>query len=77
MVEGQDAPGENRLPGMVERAVYIGAAHELHIRIIGGELLKATIPNDGSAAAYVEGAPVTLHLPADGLRVLPPTSAPA
>ena len=76
-VEGQEAKGDNRLPGMVERAVYVGAAHELHVRIVGGELLKATIPNDGSAAPYTQGAPVTLHLPADALRVLPPTSAPA
>ncbi len=76
-VEGQDAPGDNRLPGMVERAVYVGAAHELHVRIVGGELLKATVPNDGSAAPYAQGAPVTLHLPADALRVLPPTAASA
>jgi spermidine/putrescine transport system ATP-binding protein len=78
VVEGQDAPGENRLPGMVERSVYIGAAHELHVRIVGGELLKATIPNDGSAAPHAQGAPVTLHLPADALRVLAaPAPSPA
>jgi len=70
VVEGQDAPGENRLPGMVERSVYVGSAHELHVRIVGGELLKATIPNDGSAAGHAQGAPVTLHLPAEALRVL-------
>ena len=72
LVEAQGAPGENRLPGMVERAVYVGSAHELHVRLVGGGLLKATIRNDGSAFAYEEGTPVTLHLPADALRVLAP-----
>jgi ABC-type Fe3+/spermidine/putrescine transport system ATPase subunit len=72
LVEAQGAPGENRLPGMVERAVYVGSAHELHVRLVGGGLLKATIRNDGSAFAYEEGTPVTLHLPPDAVRVLAP-----
>jgi hypothetical protein len=62
---------------MVERAVYVGSEHELHIRIVGGDLLKATMPNDGSALVYAEGTPVTLHLPADALRVLPGPAEPA
>ncbi len=57
---------------MVERAVYVGSAHELHVRLVGGDVLKATIANDGSVLAYGEGAPVTLHLPAEALRVLTP-----
>ena len=71
-IEPQGAVGENRLPGMVERAVYVGSSHELHVRLVGGDLLKATIANDGSALAYAEGAPVTLYLPAEALRVLTP-----
>ena len=74
-VEAHGATGENRLPGMVERAVYVGSAHELHVRIIGGDLLKATVQNDGSAFAYEEGTPVTLHLPPDAVRVLAPSVA--
>lgn len=71
-IEPQGASGENRLPGMVERAVYVGAVHELHVRLLGGDLLKATLRNDGSALAYEEGAPVTVHLSAEALRVLAP-----
>jgi spermidine/putrescine transport system ATP-binding protein len=71
-VEPVDTAGDNRLPGLVERAVYVGPAHELHVRVIGGSLLKATIPNDGSALAHAEGSAVTLHLPPDALRVLAP-----
>ena len=74
-VEAQGGAGENRLPGLVERAVYVGSAHELHVRIIGGDLLKATVQNDGSAFAYEEGTPVTLHLPPDAVRVLAPSAA--
>jgi spermidine/putrescine transport system ATP-binding protein len=74
-VEAPGGTGENRLPGLVERAVYVGSAHELHVRIIGGDLLKATVQNDGSAFAYEEGTAVTLHLPPDALRVLAPSAA--
>ena len=77
-VEAQGTTGENRLPGMVERAVYVGSAHELHVRIVGGDLLKATIQNDGSTFADEEGTPVTLYLPPDAVRVLAPSGgAPA
>ena len=74
-IEPHGAVGDNRLPGMVERAVYVGPVRELHVRIVGGDLLKATIQNDGSAFAYEEGTPVTLHLPPDALRVLRPSAA--
>jgi len=75
VVEPAETPGDNRLPGLVERAVYVGPTHELHVRVIGGSLLKATIPNDGSALAHAEGSAVTLHLPADAVRVLAPSPA--
>ena len=71
-VEPHGAAGDNRLPGMVERAVYVGSAHELHVRLVGGDLLKATVRNDGSAFAYEEGTPVTLYLPPEAVRVLRP-----
>lgn len=82
-VEPQGAAGDNRLPGLVERAVFLGGMHEVHVRVLGGELLRATIPNDGRAlpVALEEGTAVTLHLPPDALRVLatsqPPRSAAA
>ena len=77
-LEAHGAGGDNRLPGMIERAVFLGGSHEVHIRVLGGELLKATVPNDGRPPAVVleEGSPVTVHLPADGLRVLEPSPQP-
>ncbi len=73
-VEGQGGSGPNRLPGMVEHSVFLGSFRELHVRLVGGDLVKAVMPNDGSPLAYAQGSPVTVHLPPDALRVLPPTA---
>ena len=77
-VEAQGTAGDNRLPGLVERSVFLGGAHEVHVRVLGGELLRATIPNDGRPVSVEleEGTAVTLHLPPDGLRVLTPSQPP-
>ncbi|MDQ2984264.1 MAG: ABC transporter ATP-binding protein [Actinomycetota bacterium] len=74
-LEPQDTAGENRLAGLVERAVFLGGSYEVHVRVVGGALLKTTVPNDGSAAVngLEQGTAVTLHLPPDALRVLEPS----
>jgi spermidine/putrescine transport system ATP-binding protein len=71
-VEPHSNTGEERMPGMVERSVFLGGAYEVHVRVLGGELLKAMVPNDGgtATAALEPGAAVCLHLPPDALRVL-------
>jgi spermidine/putrescine transport system ATP-binding protein len=76
-LEPHVAGGDDRLPGIVERSVFLGGAHEIHVRVLGGELLRATVANDGSdsAVAMEPGAAVTLHLPAEALRVLLPSPA--
>jgi spermidine/putrescine transport system ATP-binding protein len=77
-LEPQGTPGDNRLPGMVENAVFLGGSYEVHVRVVGGEVLRVTIPNEsGVAGTELEpGTPVTLHLPPDSLRVLKPESEP-
>jgi spermidine/putrescine transport system ATP-binding protein len=72
-VEPHGGDGPNRVPGMVEHAVFVGSFRELHVRIIGGDLVKTIAPNDGAPLAYPQGTPVTLHLPAEALRVLAPS----
>ena len=71
-IEPHTSRGEERLPGMVERSVFLGGSYEVHVRVLGGELLKAMVPNDGSVSAtdLESGAAVCLHLPPDALRVL-------
>ena len=59
---------------MVERAVFLGSFREVHVRIVGGGLVKAIAPNDGAPLPFAEGAPVTLHLPPEALRVLAPST---
>ena len=71
-IEPHSNQGEERMPGMVERSVFLGGSYEVHVRVLGGELLRAMVPNDGSVSstALEPGAAVSLHLPPDALRVL-------
>jgi spermidine/putrescine transport system ATP-binding protein len=79
VIEPHSNAGEQRMPGMVERSVFLGGAYEVHVRVLGGELLKAMVPNDGgvSQSALESGAAVCLLLPADALRVLKASEPPA
>jgi spermidine/putrescine transport system ATP-binding protein len=63
--------GPNRVPGMVERVVYVGSAIQVIVRVATGESLQALIQNTGTGISYEQGTPVQLHLPVDALRVLP------
>jgi len=75
-IEPHGSAGENRLPGLVERVVFLGGSSELHVRVVGGSVLKATVVSgDGEAAGLSRGAAVSLHLPREALRVLVPDSA--
>jgi spermidine/putrescine transport system ATP-binding protein len=63
--------GPNRLPGMVERVVYVGSAVQVLVRVATGETLQALVTNTGKELPFEQGTPVQLHLPVDALRVLP------
>jgi spermidine/putrescine transport system ATP-binding protein len=65
-----DGSGENRIPGMIERVVYLGSADQLVIRLATGDTLQALQINDGMPRQYKQGMPVSVHLPAEALRVL-------
>jgi spermidine/putrescine transport system ATP-binding protein len=71
-LEEHGAPsGPNRIPGMVERVVYVGSAIQVIVRVATGESLQALVQNTGAGIPYEQGTPVQLNLPADALRVLP------
>jgi spermidine/putrescine transport system ATP-binding protein len=72
-VEEHGSAGENRVPAMVERVVYLGAATQVMLRLATGESLQAVVPNDADSAAWAQGTPVHAYLPPDALRVLPGT----
>jgi spermidine/putrescine transport system ATP-binding protein len=63
--------GPNRIPGMVERVVYVGSAIQVIVRGATGESLQALVQNTGGGIPYEQGTPVQLHLPVDAVRVLP------
>ena len=62
--------GPNRIPGMVERLVFLGPTTQIFLRLANGAALQALVRNDGSPLAYSQGTPVSVALPADALRVL-------
>jgi spermidine/putrescine transport system ATP-binding protein len=62
--------GPNRLPGMVERLVYVGSAVQVIVRVATGDALQVLVPNTGNVLPYQQGTPVQVHLPVEALRVL-------
>jgi spermidine/putrescine transport system ATP-binding protein len=70
-IEEQGTTGENRLPGLVEHVVFLGSFREVRVRLLGGALVTAVQPNDGTESVQVQGSAVSVHLPAESLRVLP------
>ena len=75
-IEDQGTTGENRLPGLVEHVVFLGSFREVRVRLLGGALVTSVQPNDGTESVQTQGAAVSVHLPAESLRVLPDAPEP-
>jgi spermidine/putrescine transport system ATP-binding protein len=70
-IEPHGSPsGPNRLPGMVERVVYVGSGIQVILRAATGDALQALVQNTGKEIAYEQGTPVQIYLPAEAVRVL-------
>ncbi len=69
-VEGPKKTGENRLPGKVERVVYAGAISQLVVTLERGTPIQCMLANDGADSSFDRGAPVSVCLPCEALRVL-------
>jgi spermidine/putrescine transport system ATP-binding protein len=69
-VEEGRKDGENRIPGMVERTVYLGPTMQVIVQLPEGRVVQAMIPNRGEEHGFPQGTAVTLHLPPEDLRVL-------
>ena len=72
-LEEHQSTGENRVPGMVERVVYLGNANQIIVRLAHGERIQALVQNTGDELAYRQGDPVRAYMPAEALRVLTDT----
>jgi spermidine/putrescine transport system ATP-binding protein len=69
-IEEHGSAGENRVPAMVERVVFLGAATQVILHLAPGASLQALIQNDGERLDLAPGTPVHCYLPPDALRVL-------
>ena len=76
-LEQSGATGRNRVPGMVERVVYVGSIMQVIVHLAPGQTLQAWVQNQGDGLPYAQGHPVMVDLPLDALRVLVDTGAPA
>jgi hypothetical protein len=47
------------------------------VHLAPGQTLQAWVQNQGEGLPYAQGHPVSVHLPADALRILVDTSMPA
>jgi spermidine/putrescine transport system ATP-binding protein len=63
--------GPNHVPGMVERLVYLGSTTQVFVRLAPGASVQAMVPNTSGVPDWEAGDPVSVHLPADALRLLP------
>ena len=69
-VEDHGTSGDNRIPGMVERVLYVGPTIQVVVHLAHGETLQAWTQNRGGDPPWKQGTPVSVHLPAAAIRVL-------
>jgi ABC-type Fe3+/spermidine/putrescine transport system ATPase subunit len=70
-IEEHGMAGPNRVPAMVERLVFLGAATQVMLRLAPGAQLQALVQNDGLHPEHLsQGTPVQVYLAPDALRVL-------
>jgi spermidine/putrescine transport system ATP-binding protein len=62
--------GANRLPGMVDRTVFLGSTTQVVVRLPQGAVVQSLLTNASAADRYATGQPVTVVLPPESLRVL-------
>jgi spermidine/putrescine transport system ATP-binding protein len=62
--------GANVIPGMVERTVYLGNATQIIVNLAPGPKVQVVVPNEGDPMPYRSGAPVSVCMPQEALRVL-------
>jgi spermidine/putrescine transport system ATP-binding protein len=68
-IEEFGSAGPNRIPGMVERLVYLGAATQVFVRLATGSDVQVLVSNDGPQQ-LAQGTPVHAFFPPEALRVL-------
>jgi spermidine/putrescine transport system ATP-binding protein len=62
--------GANRLPGMVDRTVFLGSTTQVMVRLPQGAVVQSLVTNTSDRDNLTTGQPVTVCLPSESLRVL-------
>ena len=70
-VDAYETSGANRVPGMVERLVFLGSTTQIFVRLASGAASRRSCATTGTTLPFSQGTPVSVALPADALRVLP------
>jgi spermidine/putrescine transport system ATP-binding protein len=70
VLEDHGTSGGNRIPGMVERVLYVGSVIQVLVHLAHGETLQAWMQNRGGDPPWQQGTAVSVHLPPDAIRVL-------
>lgn len=69
-LEDEGTSGDNRIPGMVERVLYVGPVIQVLVHLAHGETLQVSMQNRGGDPPWRQGTAVSVHLPPDAIRVL-------
>jgi spermidine/putrescine transport system ATP-binding protein len=69
-IEPQGTGGQNRIPAMIERVVYVGATLQVILHLASGQTIQAWVPNDGDAQSRASGDAIVAYFPIDALRAL-------
>jgi spermidine/putrescine transport system ATP-binding protein len=69
--------GENRLPGMIDRTVFLGSTTQVMVRLPHGAVVQSLVTNHAVRDDLASGKPVTVCLPSQSLRLLASSSRPA
>jgi spermidine/putrescine transport system ATP-binding protein len=62
--------GVNRVPGMVDRTVFLGSTTQVQVRLPHGAVLQALVTSNALRDDMATGQAVTVRLPTESLRVL-------
>jgi spermidine/putrescine transport system ATP-binding protein len=74
-LQEQGVTGENVIPAMVERVVYVGSVLQVFVNLAPGQRIQVWIHNEGGTLPYSSGSAVAVRLPREALRVLPGTGS--
>ncbi|MCZ3386658.1 MAG: ABC transporter ATP-binding protein [Actinomycetia bacterium] len=76
-LEEGELTGDNRVPGMVERVVYLGSTSQVFVRLPQGSVVQSLVTNAVHEEPWASGDACRVRLPSDSLRVLEVSDAAA